>query len=386
MKRAAVNADFGRNSALGLRVSLFAMKQLNNPHRSALTAIAAVMMLGSTPAFAQQTPSGGEGPVAASPAVPATAPQIVVPSAQPAPAPVLPATNSGLAPITAAPPVVQSAPAIIAAPIVNTAPVAEATAEPRVAEARSEPRAAAQRSAEPAAAPAERVANSTPAATPAQAPAPEAMPGIAPSELMAMEQGEAAAPAQPAEQVPPAVTNDSNTLAIVGGAGAVLLLGGAAYALHRRRKAEDGDAVVTAYEPRAATLDPVPTTVVTREGIVPIATVETPAQVREPVMASSAPQFARSAATATDGDLDAIAAAAPTADNPFLTRKNRLRRAHFLLNHEEGGNERSATQAVKTPETAQAYQSQSQRSAQPVYNFGKAPVTFRPAGLKPSTT
>lgn len=383
LKRAAVNADFDRNRALGLRVSISAMKQLNTPHRSALTAIAAVLMLGSTSAVAQDMPSGSEGPAAASPAVPATAPEIVVPSAQPAPAPVMPAADGGLAPITAAPPVVQSAPAITQAPIVNAAPVAQATAEPR-----AERRAATQRTAEPVTAPAAQVARATPTTAPAEtaAPSTEAMPGIAPSELMAMEQGEAAAPAQPVAQVPPAVTSDSNTLAIVGGAGAVLLLGGAAYALHRRRKTQDSEAVVTAYEPRSTPLDPVPTTVVTRDGIVPIATVDTPAQVREPVIAPSAPQFARSAAPAADRDLEAVAAAAPTADNPFLTRKNRLRRAHFLRNHEQDGHDIAATQAAKTPEMAKAAQAQTQRSAQPVYSFGKAPVTFRPAGLKPSTT
>lgn len=361
------------------------MKQLNTPHRSALTAIAAVLMLGSTSAIAQETPSAGESPVTAAPAVPATAPEIVVPGAQAAPAPV---PNSGLAPITVAPPVVQAAPAITQAPIVNAAPVAQATAEPRSVEPRSVRTAATQPAAEPVTAPVTQVARSTSTTAPAEtaAPSSEAVPGIAPSELMAMEQGQAAAPAQPVDQVPPAVTSDINTLAIVGGAGAVLLLGGAAYAWNRRRKTEDNEAVVTTYEPRSASMDPVSTTVVTREGIVPIATVDTPVRAREPVMAPSAPQFARGAVSTGDHGLEAMAAAAPTADNPFLTRKNRLRRAHFLLRHEQGGHEVAATQAAKTPEMAKAPQSQAERSAQPVYNFGKAPVTFRPAGLKPSTT
>ena len=353
------------------------MKQLNNPHRAALTAIAAVLVLGSTPALAQQLPAGSDAgaqaPVAAAPAVPAAAPEIVIPSAQSAPAPLVSTTNS-VTPITVAPPVAQPAPTISAAPIIAETPAptpqaAEANAAPRTTVTPPAARTAPAVSARATAPQAE------PTAAPAQA-ATEPMPGIAPSELMTMEQGEAPATVAPVEQAPAATADDSNMLAILGGTGAVLLLGGAAYALSRRRKIVSQDAVTTSYEPQSARVTDAPVTVAAREGVMPVATTTAPVQ---PMIRSS------ETAPMVSGDLEAVAAAAPTADNPFLTRRNRLRRAHFLLHREQGANAASIHEAAK-PEVATTNQSQSQRSAQPVYSFGKAPVTYRPAGWKPSTT
>ena len=356
------------------RVSFLAMKQLNNPHRAALTAIAAVLVLGSTPAFAQQllagSDAGAQAPVAAAPAVPPAAPEIVIPSAQSAPTPLV-STSEGVTPITVAPP----APTISAAPIIaeTSAPV------PQAAEASPARRAAATPPPEPAAptvsasAPAPQA---VPTTAPAQAPT-QPMPGIAPSELMAMEQGEAAATVPPAEQAPSATSDDGNMLAIIGGTGAVLLLGGAAYALNRRRKVVSHEAVTTRYEPQSARVTDVQVSPATREGVMPPAAMAAPVK---PMVRSS------ETTPMVGGDLEAMAAAAPTADNPFLTRRNRLRRAHFLLHHEQGANSASMHEAPKAPDVATTNQSQSQRSAQPVYSFGKAPVTYRPAGWKPSTT
>ena len=361
-----------------LRVSLLAMKQLNNPHRAALTAIAAVLVLGSTPALAQQLPAGSDAgvqaPVAAAPAVPAAAPEIVIPNAQSAPAPLV-STNNGVTPITVAPPVAQPAPTVSAAPI-----IAEKSAPtPQVAEENPAPRAASAAPAEPAT-PTVAARAPTPQAAPTTAPAQaatEPMPGIAPSELMAMEQGEAAATVPPVEQTPAANADDSNMLAIVGGTGAVLLLGGAAYALSRRRKIVSQDAVTASYEPQSARVTDAPISPAAREAVMPVATMAAPVQ---PMVRSS------ETAPVVSSDLEAVAAAAPTAANPFLTRRNRLRRAHFLLHREQGANTASMHEAAKAPEVATTNQSQSQRSAQPVYSFGKAPVTYRPAGWKPSTT
>ena len=190
-----------------------------------------------------------------------------------------------------------------------------------------------------------------------------------------MEQGEAAAPVPPAEQTPAATADDSNMLAIVGGTGAVLLLGGAAYALSRRRKIVSQDAA--SYEPQSARVTDAPISPAAREAVMPAAAMVAPAQ---PIVRSS------ETTAMVGGDLEAIAAAAPTAANPFLTRRNRLRRAHFLLHQDQGANTASMHEAAKAPEVATTNQSQSQRSAQPVYSFGKAPVTYRPAGWKPSTT
>ena len=372
MKRAADNGDFQSNRGAMLRVSFLAMKQLHTPHRSALTAIAAVLVLGSTPAIAQQLPSGSD---AGTQAPVAAAPEIVIPSGQAEPAPVLPSTNGGLAPITVAPPVSQPAPTISQAPIVAPAPAQEASSQetaPRAPERRAMPQ-----TAEPAARAVERQAATPAAPTPAPVEAAsDPMPGIAPSDLMAMEQGGTAAQTPPATQTQPAVADDSNMWAIVGGTGAVLLLGGAAYALQRRRKIEPSDAAAPAFEPRSARVDPVPSRPGEPAEAVPVAKVT--------------PQFAHSTVSkttpATAGDLESMAAAAPTAENPFVTRRNRLRRANFLLNHGQGERVMSSSEAVKAPEMATARQSQSQQSAQPVYSFGKAPVTYRPVGLKPSTT
>ena len=371
MKRAADNGDLQGNRGAMLRVSFLAMKQTHTPHRSALTAIAAVLVLGSTPAIAQQLPSGSD---AGTQAPVTAAPEIVIPSGQAAPA-VLPSTNGGLAPITVAPPVAQPAPTISQAPIVAPAPAQEASSQetaPRAPERRATPQ-----TAEPAARAVERQAATPAAPTPAPVEAAtDPMPGIAPSDLMAMEQGESAAQTPPATQTQPAVADDSNMWAIVGGTGAVLLLGGAAYALQRRRKIEPSDAKAPAFEPRSARVDSVPSRPVAPAEAVPDAKVT--------------PQFAHRTVSkttpATAGDLESMAAAAPTAENPFVTRRNRLRRANFLLNHGQGERVMSSSEAVKAPEMATARQSQSQQSAQPVYSFGKAPVTYRPVGLKPSTT
>lgn len=378
MKRVAVNADLARNREFRSWVSFPAMKPLN-PHRSALTAIAAVLVFGSTPAFTQNMPSGSDAgaqaPAAETSAAPVVAPEIVTPGGQPAQASTLPTTNGGLTPLTVAPPVAQT-PNVPQTPLV-TAPVEEAAPAPRATETRSRPVAAATPKVESAPS---HIAAPQPAglqAATADAPT-EPLPGLAPSELMAMEQGEAATPA-PVVQEAPIVENDRNMGAIIGGAGAVLLLGGAAYALSRRRKVGDRDALVTpSYEPRSAPLDAVPTTVVTRGGSAPIATVASPMNVRTQVARTAA------ATAIVSNDLEAMAAAAPTADNPFLTRKNRLRRANFLLHRGRGNHSNPAAMAARTPEMA--YQSQSQRSAQPVYDFGRKPLTFRPVGWKPSTT
>ncbi len=203
-----------------------------------------------------------------------------------------------------------------------------------------------------------------------------------------MEQGETAATVAPVEQAAPATADSGNMWAIVGGTGAVLLLGGAAYALSRRRKIVSGEVVETSYEPQSARVADVPVGAAAG-GLTPAATIDAPAKPleRQPV-ATVTPQFARSGATApmVGGDLEAVAAAAPTADNPFLTRRNRLRRANFLLHREQSPNAAPQRETVNAPNVATANQAQSQRSAQPVYSFGKAPVTYRKAGWKPSTT
>jgi hypothetical protein len=70
--------------------------------------------------------------------------------------------------------------------------------------------------------------------------------------------------------------------------------------------------------------------------------------------------------------------APPSPANPFLTRSNRLRRAHFLLAQQAHGSEsREATAAPLAPQAAPVDRSQT------IYRFGKDDA--RRNGLIPRT-
>ncbi|WP_152522045.1 MULTISPECIES: hypothetical protein [Sphingobium] len=296
--------------------------------RPAGSAIAAVLALGSTYAFAQEAPA----PVAPPPAA-----VIVPPPVAPVPAP------------AEAQPMVQP-----------TAPVEE-----RIAAARA---AAEQEAAESAPAPAatreSRVSRATPVQTPAAAPVAEQRatpPAPAPATTVPVRSVSAAEPA-PAV-VPPAATDrvaeesavtTDWTLPAALGAGALLLLGLGAAAFMRRRRA-------AVSEPEA----------------------DLPLHAPEPVVAPAAPAvrspLAQPMPSATaHGDLAAMVAAPPSAENPFRTRHNRMRRARFLLAQQENraNMHRPAQIAPVPPQTIHT-----EPQMQTVYRMGgdrSRRMSFRP--------
>lgn len=328
----------------------------------AKAAIVAALVLATSPALAQDV----EGAVAAPPAeqapplptldqapvsAPAPAPEAVTPQAA-SPAPVIPAPSQTTA-------VVQPTPAT---------PAPEASAAPS-ATGRAAPATASQRAAPPAAA-ATPVAARTAAAAPA-----------APAPITAAPAGEApiTTPAVPAEPASGFVNSapDDGALWALGG-GAALVLGGlGVWALSRRRR-DAGEAVpIQRTSPAVAPVSAAPGQV----RFEPVA----PA----PVEAVAAPRVAQQAAIATPraaatGDrawssLEDMVAAPPSSDNPFLTRKKRLRRAKYILAH--GAPEALQSDPHVTPQEVR----QSQFKPQPAYDFSKAlnPPRF---GWKPATS
>lgn len=301
--------------------------------RPGMTAIAAVIALSSTPLLAQDA-----APQTATPnAVPTqVTPPTVVPTA---PTNAVPTTVTPPAATTVAPqpatPVIELAPPAPAAstPVEAAPPAAVSAPEPaarptpaRAASARAEtPRpAASQRNAAPVpAAPAEAQPATPPAAVEA-APAPTAAP--LPVEAAPVE--EAATPAA-------ATAASNDTLPLIGaGALAVLALGAAGFALSRRRRRDDvfADETVEA-EPMMAE-QPAPA----------FARETAPAPVAATAAAASLPngfdisRYGRHVQAAYRG---------PTPDNPFVSLKKRLTRAHFYDMQEARAAESGAAPAPR---------------------------------------
>lgn len=276
--------------------------------RPGMTAIAAVIALSSTPVFAQdavpQTSPGAVPTQVTPPAVVPTAPSASVPTTV-AP-PVATVTPQPAAPVievtppTAATPVpVETAP-----PVATAAPERSArAATPRAETARP---AASQRTATPAA-PVEARPVTPPAAV-------EATPAAAPLPVEAAPIEEAAPPA--------AATAMDDTLPLVGaGALAVLALGAAGFALSRRRR-RDEVFVDETVEAEPVMADPIapPAPAFAREAV------PSPVAVAAPASAAALPngfdisRYGRHVQAAYRG---------PTPDNPFVSLKKRLTRAHF---------------------------------------------------------
>ena len=285
------------------------------PLRSASAAIAAVLALSSTTGFAQ---------VEAAP--------VVAPAQPPAPTIVIPQST---------PPVV-SAPTIVL-PVQPEAPEAEAA----IAEAPTPVR-------QP------RVAQTTPSATPvavaprgpARAPA-----SVSPESQRAVVDGSVTsstvAPADDVEFAPVqaplaedsavavAPVDDGLTageLGLIGGALAIGGLAAAAMLARRRRRDPDGepeDYVAATFAPTQSDgshIVAMPTAAARSASSVGTGQLARSAPVTEPAtIAPIAPaQRARLPSAATTGPHVRMAERGPTADNPFLTRKNRMRRARFL--------------------------------------------------------
>ncbi len=143
------------------------------------------------------------------------------------------------------------------------------------------------------------------------------------------------------------------------GGGALLLLGlGGAALMRRRRYDEPVEAHIEPMAAPATAFEPAPAMAAT---------------------AAMAPRPALESTTYGNATLEAMVAAAPSADNPFLTRTKRLRRAQHLIAQRDA---MVATPAPQTTRAEPAPVAQVDRS-QTVYRFGNqgAPSGF----LKPRT-
>lgn len=279
----------------------------SNKLRPGMTAMAAVLALSATPAFAQEVT-----PAPATQSVTETAP-----TEQAAPAPV---TSTPETTVTTTTTTVEPAETATAAD-----PLAPAAATP-VAERSTTRTTRTSRTARPSAPVAAR-STAAPVATSSTSPV-AAAPVADPVDAAPVIEPPLAAEPAP---IPPAtsevVVND-DILPIAGAAGLGLLaLGGAAFALRRRKRDVVGqyDANPTYDEPRMARAEP--------------------AVVREPMPAAAAAAAGASAfnwgdkssattvrepAPGAPGSHIAAAKRGPTPENPFLSLKKRLKRASFF--------------------------------------------------------
>lgn len=279
------------------------------PLRPASAAIAAVLALSSTAGFAQE--------IVGPPAMSAPVPTIVLPAPAPAaPAPVIVLPTQPTAPV--------------ATPEVAEAPAPRASRPAVRQAARSAPRAVAP-----------VVRTTAPVAVPATIePAAE----IAPAEVeFAPVQTAAPADATPELDSTVATTTDSGglgagELGLIGGALAIGGIAAAALLARRRRRDPEPEPIDIFAGRNAAPPTPLaPKPVVARPATAQAAA---PAPRPDPVgplatdyvapaPASLAPRRPLAAGTAT-GYHARQAELGPTPENPFLTRRNRMRRAHFL--------------------------------------------------------
>lgn len=296
--------------------------------RPAGAAIAAVLALSSTSAFAQD--------IIAPPTMPA-----------PAPAPTIAVPPMVVAPAAPAPVIVL--PAQPAAPTVAETPVASTAV-------RATPqRPTAQRASTPRPSPAERTVASTPTRAVANAPAPvastpEAGAAASPEAPAASDVEFASAQtAFPADATPeldaatdPDAGLDSGELGLIGGALAIGGIAAAALLARRRRRNEEPEqlGLMAAHRERASA-PPVP-----ERAAAPVDESQPTAPAAPAAFATKV--SANRTSTIAAGDHVRRAEEGPTADNPFLTRKNRLRRARFLDAQTSRSNQTNAGSAVQS--------------------------------------
>jgi hypothetical protein len=345
------------------------MTHIFHANRPALAAIAAVIALATSPASAQTEaatdPSVTQAdPGPASVALPPPAPDAIA----------TPDPGANLSPISPPPPQVVAPQSPVIAPpseVVQTLPPSPAPTEavPVAASetARSPSANVTSRTAAPAAAP----ATASPAiATVAPVAPPDAAP-VAAVAATAPVASERVSSAQPA-----ATTQPDILWWALGGAGLALAGGLSLFAIGRRKDQPEAarvDQTVVAARVRPNPVRATPAT----EPFVKLTPPE-PVVVLTPPDAPSVEQIAPLSPAQT---LEAMVAASPSAENPFLTRKNRLRRAKYIVAHGAPEPFRAEARFKSEPTLVVG----SQFEPQPAYKFTKAPSPQR-FGWKPATT
>lgn len=315
----------------------------------ATTAICAVLALGSTPAWAQDA----SAPVSAAPAItlpapaPAAQPTIVLPDAAPAPA------------APAAAPVVQQVPAAAPAAAAADEPAPKPSAKPRAAAKAAAPAPARSASA------ARTVAPEPAPAAPIAAPAPRAADAIPPVAAPPLAQP-AVTPPSPAVAVAPPESNttDLTTAAWIAGVLAALGIGTAGVlALRSRRRDEEEDWEEAYYDeapvagPAGFHAEPMPMPMIVpamaESEPEPPMPAYSPVKEEEVMVAAPAPkaieptphpgvaqkigteELVPDSREERDALLDRMVSAEPDAENPFTSRKGRMRRARLILQARE---------------------------------------------------
>lgn len=303
------------------------MSKKQSTRKLVATALGALATGIAAPAIAQDAPVTQTPPVVTAP-TPAPTPVVEAPAA--APVVQTPAPEPFQLKVPELDPVPATPRREAATP---TAPRAATAAPKRATPVRTVPPVTATNNANPVAQPA-TAAPTVPSAPVVAAP-------IAPAPAP-----RATAPTAPSE-------TDPDWMLIGGAAGAGLLgLAGVAGLAMRRRREE--------IEPEA--VEPLP------QSVAPVAVREpvTPAPVAAPILAERG----------TVGRHEAAALVGPTAENPFLTRRARMRHARFLDRREALAAAPAAARLVEHGETAPVEQRQPDEAKQVTYSFGKADRRF----------
>ena len=294
-----------------------------------MTAIAAVIALSSTPLLAQATDSTA-APVVVAPPPPTVAPAAATPAPE----------ASAPAPVEAIP---APAPAMktVGTPVVHEADTAPEVSQPAAAPTRIAP------------------VKRTSAAPSARAPAPVAKTVATPAPAAA---NTPPVPTTIAAQTNRASTVEDETLPIAGGIGlAVLALGGAAYAVgRRRRKSEEGELVL---EPAPAAIPVAEPVVVAKATNVSTTHGRTPKTLPSGFDIS---RFGRHTQAAYLGATD---------DNPSFSLKRRLKRASFFDQRER---EAAEAPIPTITATAEAPAAQAAAAKQTVGDHGQVTIRLAP--------
>ena len=350
------------------------MRYTASPTRPAIAAIAAVLALQTFSASVQTIDP------AAAPDDPAPAPTVLAP-------PVIAPAQSAPAPSPSAPQVIYQSNGPVVQPVpVTPAPVQVVTPSTTPV------------------APKEAISSPSPAPKAAAVKEAKALAAVAP-----LPRALEAAPAEPIDALPmqaapkapavAAVVPDDGTEAgyWILGLGAALLVGAGSYAALRRRQVSavaELEKTMFGYKPVIeqereiepfVAVNPADRFKATEPelAVAPVAEVTEPDQVSAAISPASSERPIAASTPEISGDLasrrEAMIAEAPSTANPFLTRKNRLRRANFLL--ARNANELVLEQPSTPSVSAQSAKEKPADAIQISYAFGKNSV--RPPVLKP---